>query len=246
MSCPSFEALSAEVDGFLSGLEEEATRSHIDGCSHCRARRTELLLLKSVVRDATASASASDALRARLAATVRDRRRSRARRVAALAGALTAAAVAVGLVVPVVRSRAALAELIGDHVDITVKRDEPFDVMGSEPVALARWFEGKIDFPLRIPQLPEARLVGARLCDIGGRRVPLASYEREGRRVSLFASRGASDSQEERCQEGVRGFTVCRRTVGGVDYTLRLSGVGSEVDLHGCAFSQWTAVTAPD
>jgi anti-sigma factor RsiW len=231
MSCPSFESLSAEVDGALSGLEEEATRSHIDGCSKCRARRTELLLLKSVVREATASASASDALRARLAATVRDRRRWRTRRLAAFAGALTAAAVAVGILVPVVRSRAALAELIGDHVDITVKREEPFDVVGSEPGALARWFDGKIDFPLRIPQLPAARLVGARLCDIGGRRVPLASYEREGRRISLFASRGAADREEGKCDEGVRGFTVCRRTIGGVDYTLVSDYPGSEAKL---------------
>jgi anti-sigma factor RsiW len=83
----------------------------------------------------------------------------------------------------------------------------------------------------RLSSLLIPRLVGARLCDIGGRRVPLASYEREGRRISLFASRGGSDRQEERCEEGVRCFTVCRRTVGGVDYTLVSNYPGSEAKL---------------
>jgi anti-sigma factor RsiW len=128
------------------------------------------------------------------------------------------ALVATAVLGPVVRDRRALKELIGDHVDITLKRDEAFDVTGNDPGLLARWFDGKIDFPLRIPQLPSARLVGARLCDIGGRQVPLASYELGTERVSMFVDRAGRRTRAMVCEEQVHGFTVCRRTIAGLEY----------------------------
>ena len=66
MSCLTFESLSAELDGELAELEREAVRSHLDGCDKCRARRTELLLLRSAVRDAFAAPLDFDGLKARL------------------------------------------------------------------------------------------------------------------------------------------------------------------------------------
>ena len=75
MSCPTFESLSAELDGELAELEAEAVRSHLAGCDKCRARRTELLLLQGAVRGASNASFESDELKARLVATVRHRRR---------------------------------------------------------------------------------------------------------------------------------------------------------------------------
>src|SRR6516164_2834480 len=94
MSCLTFESLSAELDGELAELEREAVRSHLDGCDKCRARRTELVLLRSAVRDASAAPFESDRLNVRLMATVRKRRRALAFRVS-LGLAAAAAAVAV-------------------------------------------------------------------------------------------------------------------------------------------------------
>ena len=43
ISRPTFESLSADIDG---GLEGEAVRSHLGGCDKCRTRRVELLFEK--------------------------------------------------------------------------------------------------------------------------------------------------------------------------------------------------------
>lgn len=218
MSCPTFESLSAEVDGELTEHEAEAVKLHIDGCDRCRARRVELLLLNAAVREASVAPSASDRLRARLLATVHDRRRTHTRRLALGLAAAAAAAVVV-LLVPLTKSKDVVAELVGDHLGTTVRGVEPFEVVSSDPSVLERWFEGKLAYRFRIPRPPAARLLGARLCNVGGRQFPLAAYDREGRRMSLFALGGAAGNRKEACKD-VRGFTVCRQDAGGIDYML--------------------------
>jgi len=217
MSCPRFESLSAEVDGELSQLEAEAVRSHLVGCDKCRARRTELLLLQGGVRNALGITSSSDGLKARLVATVQRRRRARAVRF----GLGLAAAVAVaGLILPWVRGKDVVTELVGDHLGTTVRGEEPFDLVSGDPTAVERWFEGKLDYKLRIPSPTATQLLGARLCDVGGRQFPLAAYDRGGRRMSLFALGASAGSRGGTCREGVAGFTVCRQAADGIDYLL--------------------------
>jgi len=225
MSCPTFESLSAEVDGELAQLEAEAMRSHLVGCDKCRARRTQLLLLRGAVRNASASPLASDRLKARLAATVQKRGRAKFLR---LGLGLAAAAAVAGLLLPWVRSKDVVTELVGDHRGTTVTGEEPFDVVSSDANVLERWFEGKLDYRLRIPRPPATRLLGARLCDVGGRQFPLAAYDREGRRLSLFALGTAAGSQGGTCREGVAGFTVCRQAADGIDYMLVSDYPGAE------------------
>jgi len=217
MSCPTFESLSAELDGELAELEAAAVRSHLDGCNKCRARRNELLWLQSAVRDASVVSPASNELQARLLSTVRKRRRASALRLGL--GLATAAAL-VALLLPLVHSKDVIAELVGDHLGTTITGEEPFDVVSSDSNVVERWFDGKLAYRLRIPRSPSARLLGARLCNVGGRQYPLAAYDREGRRISLFALGTAAGPREGRCQEGVRGFTVCRQVANGIDYML--------------------------
>ena len=219
MTCPSFETLSASVDGALTELESASLAAHLQVCGgECRTRLDELQGLKGAVRVSATAPAASDDLSDRLVAAARTRRRRRRSQLGALAGATVVGLVAVAVVLPVLRERRALAELIGDHLDITVKREEAFDVVGAEPGPLERWFEGKISFPLHIPRVPAARLVGARLCNIAGRQIPLASYELGTERVSMFVDRGGRRPRAMVCEEQVQGFTVCRRTVDGFEY----------------------------
>lgn len=221
MSCPSFELLSAEADGALSDSETIGLRSHVSGCEHCQALLSDIHLLKNEVRRVASTSQGGRADRDGLAEAVRRRRSSTTRRRwLGLAGASAAALVALAVGVSLVRQRQALAEMIGDHVDITVKREEAFDVVGSDPQELARSFKGKIDFALEIPRLPGGQLVGARLCNIQGRGIPLASYELRGRRVSLFVAAGSASGSKTSCEERVKGYTVCRRSIHGVEYLL--------------------------
>ena len=219
MSCTPFETLSAFADAALPELESATVAGHVHSCPSCRTRLDELRWLKDAVRSSAPPALATEEFKARLVATAaRSRRRRRTVRLGALGGGLGVALAALLLVLPFVRDRRAMAELIGDHVDITVTREEAFDVSGDDRSSLENWFIGKIDFPLHIPQVPKARLVGARLCDIAGRHIPLASYELGTRRVSMFVERTGRAARPMACDEQVHGYTVCRRTVEGVEY----------------------------
>jgi anti-sigma factor RsiW len=221
MSCAPFEALSAYADDSLPELESATVVGHLQSCPSCRARLDELRWLKDAVRSTALPAEASEEFRTRLAAAAaRSRRRRRSLRLGTLAAGVAVVLAALLVVPPFVRDRRAMAELIGDHVGITVTREEAFDIAGGDPRELERWFTGKIDFPLHIPPLPAARLVGARLCDIAGRHIPLASYELGTRRVSMFVERTGRTSPRTTCEEQVHGFTVCRRTVAGIEYLL--------------------------
>jgi anti-sigma factor RsiW len=220
MNCTSFETLSAYVDHSLPELEAATVEGHLQSCQSCRSTLDELRWLKDAVRSSAPAATASKDFEARLAsAAAASRRRRRVARLGiAVAGGLTVALAALLVVLPVVRQRRALTELIGDHVGITVTREEAFDVAGSDAGKLEGWFAGKIDFPLHIPQVPAAKLVGARLCDIAGRHIPLASYELGTRRVSMFVERTGRSARRTVCDEQVHGYTVCRRTIDGLQY----------------------------
>jgi anti-sigma factor RsiW len=221
MTCAPFETLSAYVDHALPELESATLAGHLHSCPNCRAQLDELRWLKGAVRSSVPGPVESLDFKARLAvAASRSRRRRRNARRGALAGGLVVALAAVLVVLPVERERRALAELIGDHVGITLTREEPFDVTSGDPRELERWFEGKVGFSLHIPKLPAARLVGGRLCDISGRRIPLASYELGTRRVSMFVDRSRREAPRTVCEEQVHGFTVCRRTIEGIEYLL--------------------------
>ena len=101
-----------------------------------------------------------------------------------------------------------------------MKGEEPFDVVSSDPNVVEHWFDGKLAYRFRVPRPAAARLLGGRMCDVGGRQFPLAAYDREGRRMSLIALGTAAGSGQGTCREGVRGFTVCRQVADGVDYML--------------------------
>jgi anti-sigma factor RsiW len=133
---------------------------------------------------------------------------------------LAAAAAVAAVLLPIVHSTDVVTELVGDHLGTTITGEEPFDVVSSDPNVVEHWFEGKLAFKVRIPQPPATRLLGGRICNVGGRQFPLAAYDREGRRMSLFALGTAAGSREGSCKEGVRGFTVCRQAADGIEYML--------------------------
>lgn len=215
MNCPAFEMLSAGADGALAAHELHSVQGHLAGCARCRALRAELVLLKASVREGAEAPPASEALKVRLA-TIVARRRS-FRRAATVSAAMVGAVAAV-----VILTRRAppdlAAQLVGDHVLMTLEGAKPLEVRDDDPSRIERWFEGRLDFALRIPRLPDARIVGGRVCSIAGRRAALAFYERNGRRLSLFMMYGAS-ARSSGC-EGVQGFSVCQVPLRGVGYAL--------------------------
>ncbi len=218
MSCIAFEVLGAGVDGALSEHESHGVQAHLSTCDRCQARGAELLMLKATVRDGAKTHPASEALKARLAASVVRRRRLRSAAIWVAAAAALVAVIALGGL----RSRRAsdlLAQLVGDHVLITLNEAKPLEVRDSDAGAIERWFGGKLDFALRLPRLDGASVVGGRVCNFAGRRVALTFYDLQGRRMSLFVT-DRDDELRAGCSEGVRGFTICREPAHGLAYAL--------------------------
>lgn len=68
----------------------------------------------------------------------------------------------------------------------------PLEIRGSQPEDVARWFSGKVDFPVRPPHFPHERaeLIGARIANVQDRRAAYLLYEVGGARMSVMMFQG--------------------------------------------------------
>jgi anti-sigma factor RsiW len=78
-------------------------------------------------------------------------------------------------------------EFIVDHLNYLPGREE---IVSDSARDVQQWFQGRVDFPVRVPQLPAAALEDARVCNIAGRRAVLLHYRRKPDEtlVSLFVT----------------------------------------------------------
>lgn len=79
------------------------------------------------------------------------------------------------------------AEVLAKH-GMYSRAPELLQIASSQPAELARWFSGRLPFPLKLPLLarPGDRLIGGRLSSVGDSRAAYLIYARDGRRLSLF------------------------------------------------------------
>jgi anti-sigma factor RsiW len=228
-----FERLSARLDGALTPEESEAARGHLAACAACDRRLRSMRALKHAVARLPSREAPPGAVRAHVESLVFSRRRSR-RRLLALQ-VLLAASVAVAIWASVavrrpaeVRSARLADELAADHLH-SVPEAMPAEVATGDPAEVVRFFSGRVSFTPIAPHLEGARLVGARLCKIEGRRVQLLFYRHgSDSTLSLFVA-GHDSGPASGCQEA-RGLAVCSRTSRGL--TLHLVGTGARPDLQ--------------
>jgi anti-sigma factor RsiW len=67
------------------------------------------------------------------------------------------------------------------------------------PKELAAWFGRSLEQAPHIPTMPDARLLGGRICMVRGKAVGLAVYESQGRTLSLFMG-----DEGTLCPQGIR------------------------------------------
>lgn len=185
-----FEALNAYVDGELSPSAELNLRRHLDVCDACRAQVNGLLALKERVAATAETHAVPHTLRERLGDLERPAPRRGGRRL--VIGVAVAVAVLAVLGTALWRSRSFTAipvrvteALVADHVHF-LQEPNVLQVVAHDPAELATWFADKVHFPVRVPRLQNATLVGGRLCTLLDRKFALAFYETRGGRVSLF------------------------------------------------------------
>lgn len=167
-------------------------QAHVVGCGSCRQFLSEMRTFGEAIRTAAPREQAPAAVRRRVFSAV-----ARAR-----AG------------VPAVRGRrwrpswlaAAAVLLVGVGGALTAdrlarqERDDPISaiaedharVLGgaridsTDPAVVAQWLAGQVHFAIHVPVLPDARLLGARLCVMDGRRGAVVEYQVGEARLSYF------------------------------------------------------------
>ncbi len=214
----SFETLSAYVDGELDASWELELRRHLDRCDRCCEAVDALLGLKKLVTSAAEIRPVPRTLRESTRAIAVRRRPRRAYWFLWP----TTAAVMVGLLILagtrdwLTGSRPTSTDLlvtalITDHSRY-LGRPDAIQVASSDPRRIAAVFESETGFPIELPQLSSANLLGARFCRLLGHKGVLSFYESRGTRFSLFVlDRTVLPNDESNTSEcrSAGAFEVC-------------------------------------
>jgi anti-sigma factor RsiW len=212
-----FEALNAYVDGELRPAEELDLRRHLDVCESCRAQVDGLLALKDAVAGSAEVRPVPHTLRERLGSIDQPRVRRWWGGLGALAALAAAALVVVGLTRLTDRARQAepdrvIEALIADHLHF-LQVEDAVELASNDPAEIAAWFAGKVPFPVHVPALRSATLLGGRLCSLWGKKVALTFYEVEGGRISLFVADPATVPSRRQpapgCTDALGNYRVC-------------------------------------
>lgn len=213
--------------------EVEAARRHLDGCEACRAFLDEMVETAEMVGRGAARPAAPGPVRERLFAALA-RERARVPRAASgaagerklgeggrgtrgpagwWAAGILAGLLAVGAGLAVAGGEGGsvydLGRVAEDHMRALYQEAVETD----DPEAAERWLAARVPFAVRVPDLPDARLEGARLCFLDGRRRAVVRYRVSGRPVSYYVmaddrTRGGPPDATRFLEEAEAGYNV--------------------------------------
>lgn len=210
----SNERLSAYLDDAGHLVAERAgLETHLADCAQCANRLDALRALKHAVARLPSREEPTGAVRTHVEALrLEQPPRERRRRVFGLAAAAAlAVTVAASYAIRRVDHAAGLADdLVADHLS-SVPEVRPAEIASNDRASIAQFFGDHVPFPVVVPDVPGADLLGARLCRIEGRRVELLFYRREGRTLSLFVT---DNPVAGGACWAARGHHVCSRVQG--------------------------------
>src|SRR5262249_8573367 len=103
-------------------------------------------------------------------------------------------------------------------------------IWSSDPDRLTAALEEEVGFPIAIPRLKGAALLGGRGCSLWGQKVALTFYEARGKRLSLFIAERARFPSPitpgSRCSASIGDYRVCLLPAG--DTMLAMVGDGEQ------------------
>jgi len=203
MTCGCDEArrwLDAWADQELDPSAALHVEAHMAHCAVCRREADNLKHLKRALAGLREE-SAPTALRFKIAAALDACDRAREteqtaarRRKHALGFVLTGATLASVLLASGHRPGASDATLSAAMLPVVEDcaqrhaRELPVEVEASDPMAVAQWFRGKLDIPVRPVTFRNvsARLVGARISSVRDQMAAALYYDVGGRRMTVF------------------------------------------------------------
>lgn len=221
--------LSAYADGELALEESREVERHLCTCKRCRHHFESTRALKHGIARLRGRDEPPAAVQARIeTAELQFRRAGRTFRFAiAAAVAFIVAGVAL---VGYVRQRQAdvTGALVSDHFR-SLPAITPPHLISDDPRAVARYFEGRTPFRPFVPALRDATLVGARLCNINGRKAELLFYDVSGSTVSFFVCPIDAVTMSRGCRTR-DGAIVCSGTKDGL--SIHVVGALSQPQLE--------------
>jgi anti-sigma factor RsiW len=229
MTCEEYQQAWIEAgDGKEASPE---IREHITKCAVCQEFSYEQATLRGQVRNLAKTESAPESLHSQVEAIILGRRSSPTMGRRTWMGAAAAAAVLILIVVALhwYRSSYSLSpnslaqDFIADHLHYLPGREE---IVSPSAREVETWFQGRVDFSVRVPEVPSAVLQDARVCDIAGRKAALLHYRRQSDQtlVSLFVTPEPNSFEKEKrpievweSNQGLNSALWCHR---GLVYSL--------------------------
>lgn len=181
-----------ECQGQLIAGGSGPAEEHLSACPECQAFVRDSEWLRGLARQAAEAECAPQTLRARVEALLEGVPAAVSRRRLRFAAVAAAVLLALGILgfARFYRQRdpspnRLAEEFIEDHLNYLPGREQ---IVSASRREVEKWFEGKTDFPVRIPDIPSAALEDGRVCDISGRKAALLHYRRkpDDTLVSLF------------------------------------------------------------
>jgi anti-sigma factor RsiW len=178
------------------GPETEEAQAHLEACERCRRFLDDMRAVAERMHALAPRPQAPPSVRERLfTAIARERAAlppppSRSRRVQRRAAVVAAAAFAfLGVALWLTgrqggpaASRTPIAAIAEDHA--RALHDQ--SIHTSDTDAVRDWLASRIPFAVRVPEIPDASLEGARLCLLNGKRGAVLRYRVDDRLVSYF------------------------------------------------------------
>jgi anti-sigma factor RsiW len=185
------QILLAESDRPLRGTAQE----HLEACAACQELVRGDEKLRALVRRLGETEHAPQEFREQIGEVVRGETGHR-KRSSRLGVGIAAAVVLVTLAGAGLKwhySQRSFTpnrlahEFILDHLNYLPGKEQ---IVSNSSRDVEQWFQGRVDFPVRVPQLPGTGLEDARVCQIAGRKAALLHYRHnpDGTLVSLFVT----------------------------------------------------------
>ncbi len=242
--------LDAYVDQELDAQDLSDMENHLRECDGCRERVSYQVSFKEHFKTVLSETRAPEDLRARLLNQLGDMSiplaadasaeiaEPTSRRAAWFRHAWVAAPLAAALGLVLLVPNFTVAPARSDVVPVVEQTVEwhngnlPNEVSGPDAQTVTRWFNDKVDFPVRLPRFQADRvvLVGARLAHVQDRRAAYVAYEVDGTRLSvmMFEGQGIAIPADRIRHVGTRdmmitnqrGYEVALLQDDGVTYTI--------------------------
>lgn len=202
LTCEDFTPfVDAYIDDELDAIDRAEFEAHVERCDACRAAVELQVQISAEIRSQGEQVRAPERLRSNILAALEQEAAAQPAPAASPGTTLRrrgmmAAPIAAALLLTLLLPAFTIAPASSTQLPIVEQTvdwhrgDYPLEISGPDATYVSRWFLGKVDFPVRLPQFEDARLLGARIAHVQDRRAAYVLYEIDGARMSVMMFHG--------------------------------------------------------